>query len=261
MSQVSARNVPGMTPSHPCPPAPRLGRWLRRHWRGVAATTVLTVVTTGGLAAPALAAGLAAKPSASASASAHASASASASASPCDAVVSDTTSTHVLRADSSIVKAAMQLEAKGADVRVRAFTTVPDGSLSTYEENEVAVCPSWGSNGELKPNLLLFLVSLDRNDAVFFGPAYNRLQSRVSQITAGMGKDFSKGDFAGGIAKAEQETYSALFLSNSSATQSSPHAQAGSNSSSIIIIIVLAVVIVGGGGFLLRSFVWRKPVG
>jgi hypothetical protein len=108
------------------------------------------------------------------------------------------------------------LEGKGADVRIRVLDTAPDGSLDAYEAAQLAACPSWSLRGGIKPNLLVFLVSRDHQDAIFYGANYSSMQGQVDQIRADMGGDFRSGNFAAGIAKGEQETYSALYPSGTS---------------------------------------------
>ena len=140
----------------------------------------------------------------------------------CDTMVVDTTPAHVLGSDSSVAKATEQLENKGADVRVRVFPTTPDSSLDAYRNAEVAACPSWSLDGQIEPKLLVFLVALDHNDAIYYGKDYgSRLQGKVDQIRTDMGSDFRAGNFAAGIAKAEQETYTALYSSSSAASSDS----------------------------------------
>jgi len=171
---------------------------LRRRWRALATGAVITAFMACGLAAPAMAASPAITP---------------ASASACNAMITDATAGHVLGDSSAVAQAAAQLEAKGADVRIRVLTAAPGGSLDAYEAAQVAACPSWSLQGQIKPNLLVFLVSLDHQDAVFYGANYSRLQGQVDQIRADMGGDFRAGNFTAGIAQGEQETYSALYPS------------------------------------------------
>jgi hypothetical protein len=135
----------------------------------------------------------------------------------CNAMIIDATAGHVLQDDSAVTQAAARLEAKGADVRIRVLDSAPDGSLDAYEAAQLAACPSWSLQGGIKPNLLVFLVSLDHQDAIFYGSNYSRMQGQVDQIRADMGGDFRGGNFATGIAKGEQETYSALYPSETPA--------------------------------------------
>jgi hypothetical protein len=144
-------------------------------------------------------------------------ASAPALTSACDAEIADSTPSHVLGTSTAVAQAAAQLKAKGADVRVRVLATAPDGSLDAYEQTEISGCASWSLNGTIKPNLLVILVSLDHQDAIFYGANFSRLQGQVDQIRADMGSDFKAGNFDAGIAKGETETYSALYPSGPSA--------------------------------------------
>jgi hypothetical protein len=142
-------------------------------------------------------------------------ASAPALTSACNAEIADSTPSHVLGTSTAVAQAAAQLKAKGADVRVRVLATAPDGSLDAYEQTEISGCASWSLNGTIKPNLLVILVSLDHQDAIFYGANFSRLQGQVDQIRADMGSDFKAGNFDAGIAKGE--TFSALYPSGPSA--------------------------------------------
>jgi len=135
----------------------------------------------------------------------------------CNTMIIDATAGHVLHDDSAVTQAAAQLKAKGADVRIRVLATAPDGSLDAYQAAQLAACPSWSLQGGIKPNLLVFMVSLDHKDAIFYGANYSRMQGQVDQIRADMGGDFRSGNFAAGIARGEQETYGALYPSGTPA--------------------------------------------
>jgi len=169
----------------------------RGYWRAVGLGGVIAAFTTFGPVIPAMAVGNAAPESATV----------------CNAMIIDATAGHVLRNDSAVTQAAAQLQAKGADVRIRVLNTAPDGSLDAYEAAQLAACPSWSLQGGIKPNLLVLLVSLDHQDAIFYGANFSRMHGQVDQIRADMGGDFRSGDFPAGIAKGEQETYSALYPS------------------------------------------------
>jgi hypothetical protein len=201
----------------------------RRRWQALAAGGVITAAVICGSAAPAMAASPARAAAAPPSA--------------CNTqVITYNTPGIVLSPDSSVTQAMAQLEAKGADVRIRVFQTSPGGSLDGYEASQVRDCPSWSLNGGIKPNLLVFLVSLDHQDAVFYGKNFSRLQGQVDQIRADMGGDFRSGDFAGGIAKGEQETYSALYPSGTPAWLVAVIAVG------IILVLGIAVCAITGGG-------------
>ena len=196
----------------------------RGRWRAVALGGVIGAFAACAPAIPAMAA--------SPAAPAPAASTAPASTAACNAVVIDSTAEHVLQSDSAVTQAAARLEAKGADVRIRVLAAAPGGSLDAYEAAQVAACPSWSLQGQIKPNLVVFLVSLDHQDGVFYGANYSRLQGHVDQIRADMGGDFRSGDFAAGIAQGEQETYSALYPSGMPAW--------------LIIVIVIGIVLVLG---------------
>ena len=171
----------------------------RSCWRAVTLGGAVTALALGPVI-PALAAGAGPEPTTT-----------------CNAMIIDATAGHVLHDYSAATQAAAQLEAKGADVRIRVLATTPDGSLDAYEAAQLAACPSWSLQGGIKPNLPVFLVSLDHQDAIFYGANYSRMQGHVDQIRVGMGGDFRSGNFAAGIAKGEQETYSALYPSGTPA--------------------------------------------
>jgi hypothetical protein len=199
----------------------------RRRWQALAAGGVITAAVIFGSAAPAMAASPAR---------------ATATPSACNTQIIDGTPGTVLRSDGDVAQAMAQLEAKGADVRIRVFQTAPGGSLDAYEASQVRDCPSWSLGGGIKPNLLVFLVSLDHQDAVFYGSNYGRLQGQVDQIRADMGGDFRSGGFAAGIAKGEQETYSALYPSGTPAWLVIAIAVG------IILVLGIAVCAIAGGG-------------
>lgn len=169
----------------------------RSFWRAAALGGVISAFMAFGPVIPAMVAGPAAPEPATA----------------CNAMIIDATAGHVLHDESAVTQAAAKLEAKGADVRIRVFDTAPDGSLDAYEAAQLAACPSWSLQGGIKPSLLVFLVSLDHKDAIFYGANNSGMRGRVDQIRADMGGDFRSGNFAAGIAKGEQETYSALYSS------------------------------------------------
>jgi len=131
----------------------------------------------------------------------------------CNTPVIDYTTQGVLRGDTTVTAAMSKLEAKGIDVRVRVLTAAPGGSLDSYQQTMIAGCPSWSLNGAIKPNLLVILVSLDHQDAIFYGSNLSRLQKQVDQIRADMGSSFQAGNFPAGITKGEAEAYSTLYPS------------------------------------------------
>lgn len=160
-------------------------------------------------------------------------------ASQCNATVIDTTARHALGPNPGF-GAVRDLQAKGADVRVRVMDAAPGGSLDAYEEAQIAACPSWRLNGQIKPNLIVFAVSMDHQDAVFYGKNYARMQDQVDQIRADMGGQFRDGDFTGGVSKGAQEAYGALWPSGLPGWVW------------LLIILVIVVVVLGmaaaGGG-------------
>jgi hypothetical protein len=171
---------------------------MRNTWRAAAVVGLITGAAVFGTAAAAVAA---TPPAAAPSPSA------------CNTPVTDYTPQGVLRGDSTLIQAMSKLEAKGIDVRIRVLTAAPGGSLDYYEQTMIAGCPSWSLGGTIKPNLLVILVSLDHQDAIFYGSNLARLQKQVDQIRADMGSSFEAGNFTAGITKGETESYSTLYPS------------------------------------------------
>jgi hypothetical protein len=131
----------------------------------------------------------------------------------CESIVVDQTSDKVLDIDK--IEAASQKLARdtGADVRVRAFQTVPNGSLDAYRDQVVQQCSSWrGGDGQLKANMLVYLFSMDRKSAIFYGANFeDELGGKVDDIRNNdMGDQFREGDFTGGIIAAEDATIEAF---------------------------------------------------
>lgn len=144
----------------------------------------------------------------------------------CDTVVVDDTVDQVLGDISVIENAASRLDVLGADVRVRAFKSVNDpsvgGSLDAYRDMMVKGCESWqGPNGGLKGNMLVFLMSMDRKSAIFYGPNWtDELEDSVDAIRGtDMGDHFRSGDFADGFIAAIDATYSAIDAEQNPAPQ------------------------------------------
>ncbi len=103
-----------------------------------------------------------------------------------------------------------KLEATGADVRVRTITTYGSaGSLDTYELQLEKISPSWtDQNGNIKSNLIVFLVSLqERETGLYFGSEWKSLlDSRWESIVEDIvNPRFSDGDYTGGAVKGLEE--------------------------------------------------------
>jgi uncharacterized membrane protein YgcG len=178
-----------------------------------------------------------------AAASADAAAMPAPSPSACNTPVIDSTPQKVLRGDGTVTQSLGKLEAKGIDARVRVLPTAPGGSLDSYEQSMIAGCPSWSLNGAIKPNLLVILVSLDHQDAIFYGSNLARLQSHVDQIRADMGASFEAGNFPAGVAKGESEVYGTLYPSGW------PTWAIALLVMGILVVVVCVVVFaIGGGG-------------
>lgn len=132
----------------------------------------------------------------------------------CNAPVLDQTARHVLGTGNRISAAVQKLEDKGVDVRIRVFDSAPGGSLDSYLASQVRDCPSWQLEGKIKPNLIVILASLDRQDAVYGGAQEHQMAGSVNQIRGDLGGQFRAGHYADGILQAENETYSALYPSH-----------------------------------------------
>lgn len=103
-----------------------------------------------------------------------------------------------------VQRAGNELVNAGADVRVR---VIPDsreyGNLDRYVDAVQTRCASWQSgDGGRKNNLVVVVVSMDRQSGVFYGDQYMRaLDQRSTSIrTDRMNPRFRDGDIAGGIA-------------------------------------------------------------
>jgi uncharacterized membrane protein YgcG len=103
-----------------------------------------------------------------------------------------------------VERAGKELVNAGGDVRVR---VIPDsreyGNLDRYMEAMQSRCASWQSgDGGRKNNLVVVVVSMDRQAGIFYGDQYKRaLDPRFTSIrTDRMSPRFRDGDIAGGIA-------------------------------------------------------------
>lgn len=118
----------------------------------------------------------------------------------CDQQFMDFTATHVLQADGAMskVNAAMQeLTSQGVDVRVRMFDNPPGGSVDAYEKAQVETCASWGLKGDIKPNLVVVLVTMEHHDAIFYGEHFgDKMKSEVDSIREAMRDPYEKGQYA-----------------------------------------------------------------
>lgn len=128
----------------------------------------------------------------------------------CTAPVVDTTSAQVL--DVPKVEAAISEANKtGADIYVRAFQTVPSGSLDAYWQASVSDCANWrngtGANAVPKGNMVLVAFSMDHKSAVFYGPAYNQTigDGAATNVRNEMNGFLKGGDFTGGVVHAVQK--------------------------------------------------------
>ncbi|MEY4744579.1 MAG: hypothetical protein RL272_524 [Candidatus Parcubacteria bacterium] len=127
----------------------------------------------------------------------------SARAQDCDTMVVDATGRLGASGVATVEAAGNRLVNAGADVRVR---VIPDsrtyGNLDQYMATMQGQCASWrAADGGRKNNLLVVLLSMDRQSGVFFGEQYRpALDGRTAGIrTNSMNPRFRDGDFAGGL--------------------------------------------------------------
>lgn len=139
---------------------------------------------------------------------------ASQAASACDEIVIDATSESVLGNQSAIREEAQRLSTLGADVRVRAFDVTPGGNFDQYYRDQVRACASWAkADGQTpKGNLVVFLLGLDRQSAIYYGSNWHAALDAVVDHTRGsvMGDRFREGNFAQGIVDAERYVFAAM---------------------------------------------------
>jgi uncharacterized membrane protein YgcG len=131
----------------------------------------------------------------------------------CDAPVVDQTSQRVLGDQGDVLAVTRRLENLGADVRVRAFQSAPDGGLDGYYSSQIAACPSWrGLDGRPKANLVVFMFSMDHKSAIMYGsnwhPAFDGNVDRIRSDY--MNTQFRLGKFSQGIVNSEAEAYRAM---------------------------------------------------
>jgi len=122
----------------------------------------------------------------------------------CNDMVVDATGRLNAAGVATVTEAGNRLVNAGADVRVRVIPRASDyGNLDQYLARMQQQCASWRSaDGGRKNNLLVVLLSMDRQSGVFFGEQYrSALDGRTAGIrTNSMNPRFRDGDFAGGIA-------------------------------------------------------------
>jgi uncharacterized membrane protein YgcG len=144
-----------------------------------------------------------------------------------------------------VERAADELQALGADVRIRTILTYSNaGSLDEYELQLEKINPSWTSqDGNIKSNLIIFLVSLqERETGLYFGNDWKSLlRSRWESIVEDIvNPRFSDGDFAGGTVKGLEEIQRLIRKS-----QQTPEGNQPSTSTQWWIVPVAVLVIIG----------------
>ncbi|MEK7266287.1 MAG: TPM domain-containing protein, partial [Pseudomonadota bacterium] len=122
----------------------------------------------------------------------------------CDTMVVDEAGRLGASGVATVEAAGNRLVNAGADVRVRVIPSASAvGNLDQYMARLQAECASWrAADGGRKNNLLVILLSMDRQSGVFFGEQYrSALDDRTATIRTGsMNPRFRDGDFAGGLA-------------------------------------------------------------
>lgn len=121
----------------------------------------------------------------------------------CETMVVDETGRLGAGGIATVEAAGNRLVNAGADVRVRVIPSAAAfGNLDQYLAGMQSQCASWrAADGGRKNNLLVVLVSMDRQSGVFFGEQWrSALDGRTAGIrTNSMNPRFRDGDFAGGI--------------------------------------------------------------
>jgi uncharacterized protein len=136
----------------------------------------------------------------------------------CDQTVTD--DAHVLGGSVSVDKAARDLNAMGADVRVVTLGHL-SGTLEQYVEEARGACSSWRStSGGVKNNLIVFaLAPNQRKYGIFYGgewaAALEHSQNAIK--TQFMAPAFRDGDWARGIAQGEQQVANQIKALNEAA--------------------------------------------
>ncbi|HTK04695.1 MAG TPA: TPM domain-containing protein [Candidatus Eisenbacteria bacterium] len=122
----------------------------------------------------------------------------------CNTMVVDETGRLGTTGTATVTEAGNRLVNAGADVRVRVIPSAAAyGNLDQYMARMQSQCASWrAADGGRKNNLLVVLVSMDRQSGVFFGEQYrSALDGRTAGIrTNSMNPRFRDADFGGGIA-------------------------------------------------------------
>jgi uncharacterized membrane protein YgcG len=131
----------------------------------------------------------------------------------CDEVVVDSTDQQVLKDRSDVLNAANALESMGAEVRIRALQTVPHDTLSAYKSAQSSICSSWREpNGDMLKNLIVFIFSIDGQDAIFYGEKWHgALHSKEHGIRLNnMDPQFRGKYYAEGLVDAQNSVASAI---------------------------------------------------
>lgn len=173
----------------------------------------------------------------------------------CDTVVVDETNDRVLGEQTEILEQADRLADLGADVRVRAFEAAPGGNLDTYLQERIASCPSWSTitGDDVKTNMVVFLVSLDRQSLIFYGGNWEgALKGDVDRIRADhMNAQFRNGDYVAGIVDAQKEAHRVMdnwmHPTNNGALPSVSAPSEPVDYSGLVRVVVLTAIVLASG--------------
>ncbi|HJV32894.1 MAG TPA: TPM domain-containing protein, partial [Patescibacteria group bacterium] len=121
----------------------------------------------------------------------------------CDRMVVDGANKLGAGGIATVESAGNRLVNSGADVRVRVIPKASDyGNLDRWKADMQQRCASWQSgDGGMKNNLVVVVISMDRQAGIYFGSQYRRaLEGRTASIrTDKMNPRFRDNDFAGGL--------------------------------------------------------------
>lgn len=122
----------------------------------------------------------------------------------CNRMVVDDTGKLGASGTASVESAGNRLVNAGADVRVRVVQSAATyGNLDRWKADMQQRCASWQSaDGGMKNNLVVLVISMDRQAGLYFGSQYRRaLDGRTASIrTDKMNPRFRDNDYAGGLA-------------------------------------------------------------
>jgi uncharacterized membrane protein YgcG len=145
----------------------------------------------------------------------------------CDRMVVDDTGKLGTSGTASVESAGNRLvSATGADVRVRVIQSAATfGNLDRWKAGMQQRCVSWQSaDGGMKNNLVVVVISMDRQAGIFFGGQHRRaLEGRTASIRSDkMNPRFRDGDYAGGLANGLDAARDLIVAANAPAPTQVP---------------------------------------